>query len=188
LRRLTATLVPKDRPGDFAQAAMDLGATICTPQKPKCVLCPWREDCRARIEGIAEDLPARQAKRAKPLRRGVAFWAIRGDGAVLLRKRPAKGLLGGMMEVPSSEWVSGALDRAEAEKAAPVSARWSALPGVVRHSFTHFDLELTVLTGKTRATKADGVWVQPDALDTQALPTVMKKVIAFALGGFPREV
>jgi A/G-specific adenine glycosylase len=188
LRALAASLVPKDRPGDFAQAAMDLGATICTPTKPKCVLCPWREECRARIEGIAEELPARRAKRAKPLRRGVAFWAVRGDGAVLLRKRPAKGLLGGMMEVPSSEWLSGALDRAAAEKAAPVSARWSALPGVVRHSFTHFDLELLVLTGKTRATKADGVWVQPDALNTQALPTVMKKVIAFALGGFPREV
>jgi A/G-specific adenine glycosylase len=84
--------------------------------------------------------------------------------------------------------VSGALDRQAAEKAAPVSARWSALPGVVRHSFTHFDLELMVLTGKTRATKAEGVWVQPSALDTQALPTVMKKVIAFALGGFPRTL
>jgi len=182
LRRLAAALVPQDRPGDFAQAAMDLGATICSPAKPKCVLCPWRAECRARILGIAEDLPARQAKRAKPLRRGVAFWAVNRDGAVLLRKRPAKGLLGGMMEVPSSDWVAGALDRETAEKAAPVSARWSALPGIVRHSFTHFDLELMVLTGKTRATKAEGVWVQPDALETQALPTVMKKVIAFALG------
>jgi A/G-specific adenine glycosylase len=188
LRQLAAALVPKNRPGDFAQAAMDLGATICTPQKPKCVLCPWREECRARTLGSAEELPARPAKRAKPLRRGVAFWAVRGDGAVLLRRRPAKGLLGGMMEVPSSEWVSGALDRAAAEKAAPVSARWSVLPGIVRHSFTHFDLELLVLTGKTRTTKADGVWVQPDALATQALPTVMKKVIAFALGGFPRAM
>jgi A/G-specific adenine glycosylase len=188
LRRLAAALVPRDRPGDFAQAAMDLGATICTPTKPKCVLCPWRAHCAARIAGIAEDLPARQAKRAKPLRRGLAFWAVRGDGAVLLRKRPAKGLLGGMMEVPSSEWRAGALDRDEAARAAPVSARWTALPGVVRHSFTHFDLELEVLVGRTKATKAEGVWVQPNALGTQALPTVMKKVIAFALGGFPREV
>jgi A/G-specific adenine glycosylase len=188
LRKLAALLVPRDRPGDFAQAAMDLGATICTPQKPKCVLCPWRAECRARIEGTAEDLPARLPKRAKPLRRGFAFWAVRDDGAVLLRRRPAKGLLGGMMEVPSSAWVSGALDREAAEKAAPVNARWSALPGVVRHSFTHFDLELMVLTGKTRAAKTEGVWVQPDALGTQALPTVMKKVIAFALGGFPRGV
>ena len=192
LRQLAAALVPRDRPGDFAQAAMDLGATICTPQKPKCVLCPWRAECRARIDGIAEELPARRAKRAKPLRRGVAFWAVRGDGAVLLRRRPAKGLLGGMMEVPSSDWVSGALDRVAAEKAAPVSARWSALPGVVRHSFTHFDLELVVLAGKTRAAKgatdSGGVWVQPAALGTQALPTVMKKVIAFALGGFPRAM
>ena len=192
LRRLAASLVPQDRPGDFAQAAMDLGATICTPQRTKCVLCPWRAECRARTLGIAEDLPARAPKRAKPLRRGVAFWAVRGDGAVLLRRRPAKGLLGGMMEVPSSAWVSGALDRGAAEKAAPVSARWSALPGVVRHSFTHFDLELMVLTGKTRAVKDvtnfGGVWVQPAALGTQALPTVMKKVIAFALGGFPRAM
>ena len=186
LRRLAASLVPPDRPGDFAQAAMDLGATICTPQKPKCVLCPWREDCRARIAGTAEELPARLAKRAKPLRRGVAFWAVRGDGAVLLRRRPEKGLLGGMMEVPSSEWRAGSFDRDAAAKAAPVNARWLALPGVVRHSFTHFDLELLVLTGKTRATKAEGVWVQLDALSTQALPTVMKKVIAFALGGYPR--
>jgi A/G-specific adenine glycosylase len=190
LRRLAASLVPADRPGDFAQAAMDLGATICTPQKPKCVLCPWREDCRARREGIAESLPARLPKRAKPLRRGVAFWAVRGDGAVLLRKRPAKGLLGGMMEVPSSEWRAGAWDEAAARAVAPVNARWSALPGIVRHSFTHFDLELQVLVGKTRATKATagGIWVQPDALGGQALPTVMKKVIAFALGGLPRGV
>ena len=188
LRRLAAALVPEDRPGDFAQAAMDLGATICTPAKPKCVLCPWREECRARALGIAEDLPARLPKRAKPLRRGVAFWAVRGDGAVLLRKRPAKGLLGGMMEVPSSEWRAGALDRDAAAKAAPVSARWSVLPGVVRHSFTHFDLELEVLVGKTRAMNADGVWVQPGALSTQALPTVMKKVIAFALGGLAAKM
>ena len=185
LRRLAASLVPAARPGDFAQAAMDLGAIICTPKSPKCVLCPWRDDCRARIAGIAESLPARLAKRAKPLRRGVAFWAVRADGAVLLRRRVEKGLLGGMMEVPATEWRSGAWERAAAQQAAPVVARWALLPGVVRHSFTHFDLELQVLVGKARATKAEGMWVQPDALGTQALPTVMKKVIAFALGGMP---
>ena len=187
LRALAAAMVPPARPGDFAQAAMDLGATICTPKSPKCVLCPWRDPCRARREGIAESLPARQPKRAKPLRRGVAFWITRGDGAVLLRRRIEKGLLGGMMEVPSTDWRVAGWDIKEAEKLSPISARWTALPDVVRHSFTHFDLELQVLIGKTRATKAEGVWVQPDALGTQALPTVMKKVIAFALGGFARD-
>jgi A/G-specific adenine glycosylase len=191
LRRLAATLTPPARPGDFAQAAMDLGATICTPLKPKCVLCPWREACRARQAGIAETLPARKPKAAKPLRRGVAFWAVRADGAALLRRRPEKGLLGGMMEVPSTEWRASPGSLAAARKAAPVTARWRLLPGVVRHSFTHFDLELQILVGTVapkheRAAAAIGAWVAPDALGTQALPTVMKKIIAFALGGFPR--
>src|SRR5229473_1724527 len=104
LRRLAATLTPAERAGDYAQAVMDLGAAICTPRKPKCILCPWRQACRARAEGIAESLPARRAKAEKPLRRGVAFWAVRPDGAVLLRRRPERGLLGGMMEVPSTPW------------------------------------------------------------------------------------
>ncbi len=186
LRRLAATLTPGARPGDFAQAAMDLGATICTPKKPKCVLCPWRDDCRARAKDTAEALPARRAKKAKPLRRGVMFWAVRADGAVLLRQRPAQGLLGGMMEVPSTEWRSKSWHAEEAACFAPVKARWKLLSGVVRHSFTHFDLELQVLTGATRSNPDEGIWVTPDALGTQALPTVMKKVAAFALGGLPR--
>ncbi len=182
LRRLAASLVPETRAGDFAQAAMDLGATICTPKKPKCVLCPWREACRARQEGVAETLPARMPKKTKPTRRGVAFWAVRGDGAVLLRRRPESGLLGGMMEVPSTEWRGEPWSDAEAREAAPVAARWRALTGVVLHSFTHFDLELRILVGKTAARTATGKWVQPQALGGEALPTVMKKVIAFASG------
>jgi A/G-specific adenine glycosylase len=186
LRRLAATLMPSSRNGDFAQAAMDLGATICTPKKPKCVLCPWRDDCRARQEGIAEDLPARKPKGAKPMRRGVAFWAVNAEGAVLLRKRPTKGLLGGMMEVPSTEWRTKAWRDAEAQEAAPVKARWRTLSGIVRHSFTHFDLELQIMTGRVAGNGRnidDGVWVAQSALGTQALPTVMKKIIAFATGG-----
>ncbi len=165
---------------------MDLGATICTPKNPKCVLCPWRADCRARREGIAEALPARAPKRAKPTRRGVAFWATRPDGAVLLRRRAPSGLLGGMMEVPSTAWRDAPWSEAAAREAAPVAARWRRLPGVVRHSFTHFDLELEILVGSVsaRRTRADGgVWVQPSALGNYALPTVMKKVIAFAARG-----
>jgi A/G-specific adenine glycosylase len=188
LRRLAATLTPSQRAGDFAQAAMDLGATICTPLKPKCVLCPWRDDCAARQEGIAETLPARRAKAAKPQRRGVAFWAVRPDGAVLLRRRPDSGLLGGMMEVPSTAWRSEEWSLAEAKRAAPVAARWRLLPGTVRHSFTHFDLELQILVGAVAAEEnggGDGVWVVPEALGEHALPTVMKKVIAFALSAMP---
>jgi A/G-specific adenine glycosylase len=189
LRRLAATLTPLARAGDYAQAAMDLGATICTPTKPKCVLCPWREDCRARKEGIAGTLPLRQPKQAKPMRRGVAFWAVRRDGAVLLRRRAARGLLGGMMEVPSTEWRVEPWSLAVARKTAPVKARWRLLPGIVRHSFTHFDLELQILVGQvtTSSARAEvGVWVEPTRFGAQALPTVMKKVIAFAVGGIAR--
>ncbi|HZT50868.1 MAG TPA: A/G-specific adenine glycosylase, partial [Stellaceae bacterium] len=114
LRRLAASLVPERRAGDYAQAAMDLGATLCTPRKPRCVLCPWREECRARALGVAENLPRRRAAAARPVRRGVAFWAVREDGAVLLRRRPEAGLLGGMMEVPSTPWRAAEWSEAEA--------------------------------------------------------------------------
>jgi A/G-specific adenine glycosylase len=188
LRRLAATLTPSERAGDYAQAAMDLGATICTPLKPKCILCPWRQACRARALGIAEQLPARRAKAERPTRRGVAFWAVRPDGAVLLRRRPEKGLLGGMMEVPSTDWRAAPWDEAEAKAAAPVAAKWRALTGVVRHTFTHFHLELAVLAGEVRDgfSKGGGQWVHLDALGEHALPTVMKKVVAHARFG-PRR-
>jgi len=181
LRQLAASLLPPRRQGDFAQAAMDLGATICTPKKPKCVLCPWRDDCAARRAGITESLPLRAPKPLKPTRRGVAFWIEDKSGAVLLRRRPAKGLLGGMIEVPSTEWRGEAWEIEEAKRAAPLRAsRWKLLRGVVRHSFTHIDLELQVLAGKAARAPGDLLWVPPQALAAQALPTVMKKVIAFA--------
>jgi A/G-specific adenine glycosylase len=181
LRRLAANLVPASRPGDYAQALMDLGAAICTPVKPKCALCPWRGSCRARIAGIAASLPARAAKKPKPRRFGVAFWAVRPDGAILLRRRPEKGLLGGMMEVPSTSWRSRPWAEKEAVKSAPCRARWMRLPGAVRHGFTHFDLELSILAAvvKGRA-KPDGLWVSPGRIKDQALPSLMKKVIAHA--------
>jgi len=187
LRRLAAALTPEARVGDYAQAVMDLGATLCTPTKPKCILCPWRQACRGRAQGIAEALPARRAKAPKPVRRGVAFWAVRADGAVLLRKRPEQGLLGGMMEVPSTPWREAEWSEAEAIAAAPVKARWRRLPGVVRHTFTHFHLELAVLAGTVRAGYGkDGQWVQPEDLGDHALPSVMKKVVAHARGGRDR--
>jgi A/G-specific adenine glycosylase len=180
LRRIAGGLVPDRRAGDFAQAMMDLGATVCTPRKPNCVLCPWRDPCLARARGIAEDLPARVAKKAKPTRRGIAFWTLRRDGAVLLRRRPESGLLGGMIEVPSTEWREAGWTIAAAVAEAPVAAQWRTLPGLVRHSFTHFDLELTVLAAETTAA-AEGIWAPLDRLGDHALPNLMKKVVEHAL-------
>jgi A/G-specific adenine glycosylase len=179
LRGLADSLTPQVRPGDYAQAAMDLGATVCTPRAPKCLMCPWQPSCRAQAMGIAEELPRRAPKAERPLRQGVAFWTMRSDGAVLLRRRPERGLLGGMMEVPSSDW--GAREPADPAQA-PVTADWRELPGQVNHGFTHFRLEMKVLVARVRKNaKADGVWVMPDALGDHALPTLTKKVVRHAL-------
>ena len=158
---------------------MDLGATICTPAKPRCVRCPWLEACAAREAGIAEDLPTRRAKKRRPLRRGVAFVALR-DGAVLLRRRPERGLLGGLLEVPSTEWRAESWEEAEALQAAPAPASWRTLPGTVRHVFTHFALELEVRVARTD--EVDGLWVPIDRLGGEAIPSVMRKVLERALG------
>ena len=183
LRAIGESLVPPGRPGDFAQALMDLGATICTPRKPACALCPWRESCRALALGIAETLPRKAAKVARPHRSGVAFWLVDGTGAVLLRRRAEKGLLGGMMEVPSSEW-GPAVTPAAVNSAAPVSVEWRVLPGQVRHVFTHFELTLTVWAAAVPG-KGDpklGTWVKPDRFGDYALPSLMMKVVRHAMG------
>ncbi|MCR9257025.1 MAG: A/G-specific adenine glycosylase [Alphaproteobacteria bacterium] len=177
------------RSGDFAQALMDLGATVCTPKKPKCLTCPWRASCSARIAGIAETLPAKMPKKEKPTRRAVAFWAVGPNGEVLLRRRPEKGLLGGMMEIPSSDWMEGPLDREAALAKAPVTPKsdWEELPGIVRHTFTHFHFEITVMAARTPRASWAGVWVPVDRLDEHALPTVMKKIVRHALSRAGRK-
>ena len=181
-----ASLVPQQRAGDYAQAMMDLGATVCTPRSPRCVICPLMKTCRARKEGIAEELPARAPKAQKPTRRGLAFVLANRDGAILLRKRPARGLLGGMDEVPSSPWREGRLVIADALAEAPVPAKWKVLDGGVRHTFTHFHLELavaraTATTSRLAKLAPGSAWVEIDKLDERALPTVMRKVIAHAV-------
>jgi A/G-specific adenine glycosylase len=187
IRRLTESLVPSARPGDFAQGLMDLGATVCTPKAPACALCPWMAACSARAAGTAETFPRKAAKAARPLRRGAAFWLVREEAGgleVLLGRRPAKGLLGGMAEVPGTAW-EAAFDEDAALAHAPLKARWRRLPGTVRHGFTHFELELVVFAGKAAAgTLAPaGCWWQALAdLDHAGLPTVMKKVAAHAAG------
>ncbi len=180
LRELAAALVPPHRAGDFAQAMMDLGATICTPRRPRCVLCPWREDCAARALGIAEDLPVPAEKPERPLRRGVAFWLQRADGAVLLRRRPEKGLLGGMIDLPSTPWREMAWSEVEAIAEAPASTTWTSLSGVVEHGFTHFRLELALLAGIT-TDPPDGIWAKPAQFKDHAFPTLTKKLVKYAL-------
>ena len=182
LEALAAALTPSVRPGDYAQALMDLGSTLCTPRAPKCPICPWAGACVARAMGTAESLPRTARKRERPTRRGVAFWAVRADGQVLLRRRAEAGLLGGMMEIPSTEWRTKAWTAREATGQAPLRARWRALPGVVRHGFTHFRLEITVMAGRAAEVDGiDGVWCRIDRLGERALPTLMKKIVKHAL-------
>ncbi|MHA1107920.1 MAG: A/G-specific adenine glycosylase [Alphaproteobacteria bacterium] len=176
------TMVADDRPGDYAQALMDLGATVCIPRNPACGRCPWRGGCVAHARGIAADLPRRAPKKPRPVRRGVAFWAVRGDGAVLLRRRPERGLLGGMMEVPSTEWRSRGWPARIAVRHAPLEADWRVLPGTIHHTFTHFHLELVVMAGQAGCESSDDcVWCPPENFGEHALPSLMKKIAAHAL-------
>lgn len=188
ISQLTRGLTPPQRAGDFAQAMMDLGATICTPRTPACALCPWNESCAAYARGDAETFPRRVPKREGALRRGVAFVARRADGFVLLRTRPEKGLLGGMTEVPTTEW-SKDFDESAARKSAPRFAakklpKWRRTVGVVRHAFTHFPLELAVyaadVPARTPAPK-NTRWVAIADLAGEALPSLMRKALAHAL-------
>lgn len=167
LRALAGELVTASRPGDWAQALMDLGATICTPKAPKCLLCPWREACAGFATGAPETYPRRAAKAERPQRFGVAFRAKR-DGAIWLQRRPDKGLLGGMAGLPTTDWRAEAWSRAEALKHAPAKAKWKHV-GEVRHVFTHFALTLDVYAASAEPS-GEGWWG-----DAKALPTVFKK-------------
>jgi A/G-specific adenine glycosylase len=188
IKRLAASLLPAHRAGDFAQSLMDLGATICSPKRPACALCPWNDSCLAFARGDQETFPRKAPKREGKLRRGAAFVALRADGRVLLRTRPEKGLLGAMTEVPGSAWAHD-FDLKSALRSAPrfkTKLKWRKLSGVVRHVFTHFPLELTVFIASVpRAAPAPkgARWVKVSDLPGEALPTVMRKVLAKALDG-----
>ncbi len=180
LRGLAARLTPPARPGDHAQAVMDLGATICTPRRPVCSLCPLCGDCRAAAAGIAATLPRKTPKAVKPTRRGIVYFARRPDGAVLLEDRPPKGLLGGMRGLPSSDWTV-----ADPEPAPPCTAAWTVTPGAVRHTFTHFHLILDLAQAEVAATTRPlrGRFLSPEEAPAQSLPTVMRKAYQLAAGG-----
>jgi A/G-specific adenine glycosylase len=185
---LAQELAPPRRNGDFAQALMDLGATICSPRRPACILCPWRAACAARQRGEPERFPVKARRRSGRLRRGAAFVILRADGCALVRSRPAGGLLGGMTEVPTTGWTADfEEDRAlvEAPRLPGARPKWRRIAGVVRHVFTHFPLELVVFTADVPAGAAapEGArWIRIAELSGEALPSVMRKALAQVLG------
>jgi A/G-specific adenine glycosylase len=191
IQQLATSLLGPSRAGDSAQALMDLGASICTPKKPACSLCPLNDDCAARARGDQETFPRKATKKTGALRRGAAFVVTRAD-ELLVRTRPEKGLLGGMTEVPTSDWLAAQDDKTVLKQAPMLKgiARWHRKAGVVTHVFTHFPLELVVYTASVpaRARASEGMrWVPISTLGDEALPNLMRKVIAHGLGkGVPR--
>ncbi|SFL27981.1 A/G-specific adenine glycosylase [Shimia haliotis] len=177
LTERATTLTPTQRPGDYAQAVMDLGATLCSPRNPACGICPWRAPCKARDKGTAAELPKKTPKKPKPTRYGTVYIAKRVDGAYLLERRPDSGLLGGMLGWPGSEWREGAAPDSES----PIRAEWRTLNGEARHTFTHFHLRLTVKTALVPMDRnvQSGFFVEAEDFSPTDLPTAMRK--AFAL-------
>jgi A/G-specific adenine glycosylase len=189
IRKHGQSLVPLKRAGDFAQALMDLGSAICTPRTPACKNCPWADGCCGFALGIAEMLPVKAAQRVRPLKRGAAFVVTRGDGAVLLVKRPEKGLLGAMMQPPLGPWTEKFPTAKEVSLQAPFAAAWKKRAGLVRHRFTHFELEIEVYVAEVVQAEcapeggsgANARWVARSQLASTALPTVMRKILEHGL-------
>jgi A/G-specific adenine glycosylase len=179
IKEKAQALVPSKRAGDFAQALMDLGATICTPRTANCTICPLTDYCEGRRLGIAESLPRKLPKAKIPTRVGTVFWVERGDGFIMLRRRPQKGLLGGMMEVPSTPWET----THQSDASPPLKAKWNKLSATVEHTFTHFHLQLEVwktTTADLSLPEGDYSWVHKRDLEHEALPSLMRKVVALA--------
>lgn len=178
MRNAAESLTPDIRAGDYAQAVMDLGATICTPRNPACGICPLIDDCRGRALGVAVELPVKPPKAPKPVRFGTAYLALRDDGAWLLERRPEKGLLGGMLGWPGSEW-------SETPPSAdpPIDAEWHDLEEEVRHTFTHFHLRLSLRIAKVSdVDPSKGHFLTKDVFSPADLPTVMRKAFDLARG------
>ena len=186
LKKLAKKLTPDVRCGDYAQAIMDLGATVCSPSNPACGICPWRKACDGHLLGCAAELPKKSPKKERPTRYGTAFWLIAKDDCVLLRRRPEAGLLGGMMEIPSSEWRDSAWPNGETDGAPLIDANWQIVRGEVRHTFTHFTLKLRVMAARVEGKpNLGGVWCPPERFSDYALPTLMRKVVRLGLGFVP---
>ena len=182
IRALTDALTPSRRPGDFAQAMMDLGATLCSPKNPACGLCPFADRCEARALGTAQSFPRKEKKTEGKRRSGAAFVAVRADAAILVRTRPPKGLLGGMTEVPGTAWAATRDDSGDLGEA-PLPIAWQKLPGAVVHVFTHFPLDLTVYRGRAPVptpAPPGTRWLPAGEIAGAAFPTVFRKVLAHA--------
>lgn len=181
IRTATESITPSERTGDFAQAMMDLGAMICTPRDPKCLLCPVSADCQARLQGRQDKLPVKAARKAKPRRIGTAFW-IERDGLVWLVRRPARAMLGGMRALPDDGWTA----RSDGSGEAPLAGTWRA-GGVVRHSFTHADLELglAIYAGHRFEGLAEGEWWSIEQIEAAGLPTLFAKAAQLATASRP---
>ena len=177
MHQLVAKLVPKKRPGDFAQALMDLGAIVCRQRLPECNVCPLRNECIGYRDGSASLFPLRQQKKPRPTRHGTVFWMKREDGAVLVQRRAEQGLLGGMMEFPSTPWQDTPPDAGVLSNQVPSDIHWQPLDGTVEHIFSHFKLVLDIRIARVSPKLIDNQrWCQPEDFNQLALPTVMKKV------------
>jgi A/G-specific adenine glycosylase len=178
IRELTDSITPDARAGDFAQAMMDLGATVCTVRNPRCGSCPLGAGCEARAEGNAEAYPVKPPRKAKPRRKGIAYW-LESDGAVLLVRRPGKGMLGGMRALPGGAWGD------DAEATPPLGADWRPI-GTVEHVFTHFALSLDVMATHLPGRPIEGEWWPVDRIGEAGLPTLYAR--AAALGRASQEM
>ena len=183
LMKLAEAVTPTARPGDYAQAVMDLGATICTPRSPACGICPWRDPCAARIAGTATELPKKTPKKKTPTRHGIAYVVRRTDGAWLLETRPESGLLGGMLGFPTTDWV----DAPDANP--PLDTTWTDTGLEAQHTFTHFHLKLAIhtVTVPDGTNPERGSFVPHDAFSPTALPTAMRKVFDLAAATFRHD-
>jgi A/G-specific adenine glycosylase len=175
--QLGADPAARARPSDFAQALFDLGATICTATAPVCPLCPWLRECAGRRAGIAAELPRKAPKRDRPLRHGAHFWLVDAQEKVLLRRRPPRGLLGGMTELPGTPWRADRWTESEALAHAPMPAAWYAA-GEVRHGFTHFELFIDLYAAAVPRIEAEGFLRDAGSLEGEALPSLMRKCVA----------
>lgn len=188
IAELVGEMMPLKRPGDFAQAMMDLGAMVCRPNSVDCPSCPWSEGCRASLAGTWEQYPVKIPKKHKPTRQGIAFWLVREDGAIYLRRRPEKGLLGGMTEIPSTDWREEPWTLMEAARHAPSDSEWHEVPGEVTHTFTHFHLRLSLVAGIAKPNEMNNeIWCRRDQFSEYALPTVMKKLVRHGLSSIPAQ-
>ena len=176
IKAVLVEVLDTEKPGEFAQAMMDLGATICTPKKPACSLCPINEDCQAHINGTWETYPVKLPKKLKPTRKGAAFIIENTRGEIFLCKRPETGLLAGMTQVPTTNWTVSQ-DGKTGTTAAPMYAEWQKR-GIARHTFTHFHLELEVWHTTASEMPFEGWWCRETQLKEEALPKVMHKVLA----------